>query len=137
MANEIWINLPVKDVKRSKEFFSALGFSFNEQHAGHNNACMQSGDKKVTIMLFEQNIFKSFIQTEVADTKTGNEVLFSIGADSREAVDEFAEKVTAAGGVIFSKPAENQGWMYGCAFTDLDGHRWNLLYMDMSKMPKQ
>ena len=137
MANEIWINLPVKDVKKSNEFFSALGFSFNEQYASHNNACMQSGDKKVTIMLFEQSVFKSFIQTEVANTKTGNEVLFSIGADNREAVNEFAEKVTAAGGVIFSKPAETQGWMYGCAFSDLDGHRWNVLYMDMSNIPKK
>jgi len=61
--------------------------------------------------------------------------LISIDAESREEVDEWAKKVTAAGGNVFAQPAENQGWMYGCAFADLDGHRWNVLYMDMSKMP--
>jgi predicted lactoylglutathione lyase len=62
--------------------------------------------------------------------------LFSFDAESREEVDEMAKKVKAAGGTLYAEPAENQGWMYGFAFVDPDGHRWNMLYMDMSKMPK-
>jgi hypothetical protein len=87
-------------------------------------------------MLFEEQVFKSFTQHTVADTKQGNEVLFSIGAESREEVDEIAKKATEAGGIVFAKPGEKDGWLYGCGFADLDGHRWNILYMDMSKMPK-
>ena len=87
-------------------------------------------------MLFNQDQFTSFTRATIADTGAGTEVLFSIDAESRGEVDELAEKAEAAGGTIFGKPSEIQGWMYGCGFTDLDGHRWNVLHMDMSKMPK-
>lgn len=136
MTKELWINLPVKDVARSKEFFSRLGFSFNEQMSTDHSACLLVGAKKLVVMLFAEPVFKGFTQHEVADTKQATEVLFSIDAESREEVDEMAKKATDAGGMVFGKPSENQGWMYGCGFTDLDGHRWNVLYMDMSKMPK-
>ncbi len=87
-------------------------------------------------MLFSEALFKGFTANGLADTSKGTEVLFSIDAESTEEVDAMAEKAVAAGGDLFSKPALNQGWMYGCAFADLDGHRWNVLYMDFSKMPK-
>ena len=88
-------------------------------------------------MLFSEPMFKGFTSNELSDTKKGSEVLFSFDAESTEEVDEMAKKAVVAGGILFSKPAFNQGWMYGCAFADLDGHRWNVLYMDFSKMPKQ
>ncbi len=137
MTKEIWMNLPVKNIAASKEFFTKIGFSFNLQFGNtEHSACLLVGSKNVVVMLFEESLFKSFTQNEIADTKKVNEVLFSIDAESREEVDELARKAAAAGGIVFGKPEENQGWMYGCGFTDLDGHRWNVLFMDKSKMPK-
>jgi len=136
MTKEIWINLPVKNVKRSKEFFISLGFSVNEKMSGENSACIVIGSKNMAVMLFEESIFKGFTQHPLVDTKQGSEVLISFDVDDRAEVDEVAKKAADAGGTVFGKPAENQGWMYGCAFSDLDGHRWNALYMDFSKTPK-
>lgn len=135
MVNEIWINLPVNDVARSKEFFRQIGFSFNEERCnGNDSACMVVGRNGIVVMLFAASLFKGFAANELADTSRGTEVLLSFDGESREAVDEMAKKVAAAGGNVFSPPAENQGWMYGFGFADPDGHRWNQLYMDMSKM---
>jgi predicted lactoylglutathione lyase len=97
---------------------------------------MLVGDKNFVVMLFEESIFGDFVQNKITDTQSSSEILISIDAESRQEVDEFAQKVIDAGGVVFSKPAENQGWMYGFGFTDLDGHRWNVLHMDFSKLPK-
>jgi uncharacterized protein len=94
------------------------------------------GNKKIVFMLFAESMFKGFISNNVTDARQSNEVLFSFDAESRAEVDEMAKKVEAAGGTLYAKPAENQGWMYGFAFIDPDGHRWNMLHMDMSKMPK-
>jgi predicted lactoylglutathione lyase len=138
MEKQFWINLPVKDVPKSREFFTKLGFSFNQRFANSNDlACLIIGDQKVVVMLFTEPAFKSFTRAEIADTKQTSEVLLSIDAESREEVDEMARKAEEAGGIVFGKPSENQGWMYGCGFADLDGHRWNILYRDMSKMPQQ
>ncbi|TSD66739.1 extradiol dioxygenase [Inquilinus sp. KBS0705] len=134
MTKQIWLNLPVKNVSRSKEFFSELGFSFNTERGNtENSACMIVGEKGVVIMLFEENTFKNFTNTDIP--AYGTEVLFSIDAESRDDVDAMAVKVAQAGGKIFSQPASSQGWMYGFGFADLDGHRWNVLYMDMSQIP--
>ncbi|MDP1746996.1 MAG: extradiol dioxygenase [Bacteroidota bacterium] len=136
MTKEFWINLPVKDVKKSKEFFTRLGFSFNTKYGNSDkSAALSIGSKNVIVMLFTEPMFKNFTNNEIVNTKKATEVLLSIDAESREEVDEMAKKAEAAGGIVFGKPGENQGWMYGCGFTDLDGHRWNVLYMDMSKMP--
>lgn len=84
-----------------------------------------------------EEIFKGFTKSEISDTKAGSEVLISFDAESREEVDETAKKVWDAGGKIFSEPAEINGWMYGFAFADLDGHCWNMVFMDFSKLPKE
>ena len=137
MTKEIWINLPVKDIAVSKEFFTKLGFAFNSEFGNTaHSACLNIGSKNVAVMLFADHLFKSFTQNDIADTSKVTEVLLSIDAESREEVDELAKKAAEAGGIVFGKPQENQGWMYGCGFSDLDGHRWNVLYMDMSQMPK-
>jgi len=135
MTKELWLNLPVKNVKASKVFFTKLGFSFNERFGdSDDNICLMVGEKKIAVMLFAEHLFKHFAQNEIANTKSGNEILISFDASSKEEVDELAKKAEEAGGIVFGKPSEIQGWMYGCGFTDLDGHRWNALYMDMSKM---
>ena len=95
---------------------------------------MLVGDKNFVVMLFEETMFASFVQNNIANAQTHSEMLISIDAESRQEVEELAQKVDEAGGVVFAKPAENQGWMYGCGFSDLDGHRWNVLFMDYSKL---
>ncbi|MNE03534.1 Glyoxalase-like domain protein [compost metagenome] len=134
MAKQIWLNLPVKEIVQSKIFFTKIGFSFNEQHDTDHSAAMLVGEKNFVVMLFEESMFEGFVQNKISDTNSSSEVLISIDAESREEVDELAQKVIEAGGTVFAKPAESQGWMYGCGFTDLDGHRWNVLFMDFGKL---
>jgi predicted lactoylglutathione lyase len=136
MTKDIWINLPVKDVKRSREFFTRLGFELNPRHTGDSMACLLVGEKKVVVMLIAEPMFAGFSKVKVTDTGQSAEVLISIDAESRQEVDELARKAKDAGGTVYAEPGESQGWMYGCGFADPDGHRWNALYMDHSKMPK-
>lgn len=137
MIKDLWINLPVRDIKRSKDFFSKLGFTFNTKHGNSpNSLSLLVGEKNVVVMLFDEATFKGFTNSGISDSKQSAEVLLSIGADSIQAVDEIAKKAVEAGGESDHKPYEMKGWMYGCIFSDPDGHRWNVLYMDMSKMPK-
>ena len=136
MTKEIWLNLPVKDVNKSKEFFSRIGFSPNEKHTIGDMACFEVGEKKMTVLFFAEETFKGFTKSEISDRKAGAEVLISFDAENREEVNETARKVFDAGGTVFSEPAEIQGWMYGFAFADLDGHRWNMVHMDFSKVPQ-
>ncbi|MHC0442122.1 VOC family protein [Flavobacterium sp. 3-210] len=134
MTKQIWLNLPVTNIAKAKDFFWKIGFSFNEQHDTPSSTCMVVGEGHFVVMLFEEMLFSSFSQNAITDTKSSSEVLISIDAESREEVDELAKKVTEAGGTVFAEPAESQGWMYGCGFADLDGHRWNVLFMDFSKL---
>ncbi len=137
MVKQFWLNLPVKSIEKSKEFFMKIGFKFNTQHGnGPNSACLMMGDKDVVVMLFDEPTFKQCINNETDLSKNTTEVLLSIDAQSKEEVDEMVRKVIDAGGTSNHKPGEMKGWMYGCVFSDLDGHRWNVLYMDMSKMSK-
>lgn len=137
MTKELWINLPVKDVKKSREFFTKIGFTQNSHFPETEQmASVFAGTRNIVIMLCAEPVFQGFTQNKLADTRQATEVLFSFDAEGREEVDELAEKVIAAGGTVWAQPGENQGWMYGFGFADLDGHRWNVLYMDMNKMPK-
>ena len=136
MVKQLWLNLPVKSVEKSKAFFTEIGFSFNEKHDTASSACMLVGENNFAVMLFEEKQLQEFIQHKLTDTQESSEMMISIDAQSKKEVDDFADKVREAGGVVFSEPAEIQGWMYGCGFADLDGHRWNVLYMDLSKMTK-
>ncbi|AEA44550.1 VOC family protein [Fluviicola taffensis] len=133
MTKEIWLNLPVKDVEASRNFFTAIGFTAKlEQSAPEERACIQAG--KSIIMLFPDAILKQFNGgLEKNDTSKTAQILISFDAETREEIDELAQKVKKAGGNVFSEPSEIQGWMYGFTFADLDGHRWNGLHMDLSK----
>ena len=135
MAKEFWVNLPTKDINKTKTFFKAIGFVENT-HFGENPtmASFFLGEKNVAVNFFTEEIFKGFSGNEIADTIKGTEVLLSIDAQTRAEVDELAKKAVEAGGIVYGKPGEKDGWMYGCGFTDLDGHRWNVLYMDFSKL---
>lgn len=137
MTNDIWLNLPVKDLAKSIHFFTQIGFTHNPGPGNTaNSASFLVGDKKVVLMLFAQDMFTGFTRHALADTAQGSEVLFSLGAVTREDVDNYARNAKAGGGIVFAEPGESNGFMYGCGFSDPDGHRWNALFMDMSKLPK-
>lgn len=130
MANDFWLNLPVKDINRSREFFTRLGFRFSEgPGATPTSAPLLVGSKNVVVMLFEEATFRRFVNGEITDTGTSCEVLLSVSASSKEEVDEMARKAAEAGGKTDHVPAERTGPMYGCVFSDPDGHRWNVLYI--------
>ncbi|KQM69615.1 extradiol dioxygenase [Pedobacter sp. Leaf216] len=136
MTKSLWINLPVKNISKSKEFFTQLGFTLNLQYGVRDDsACFLVGESNLAIMLFEESLYEGFAGTGIADQRDGAEVLFSFDAESPEEVDELAKKVVAAGGTLYGEPGYKDGWMYGCGFIDLDGQRWSILYMDMTKMP--
>lgn len=136
MTKQLWLNLPVKNIEKSKTFFTKLGFSFNTMY-GNSPVSASLLIGKNVIMLFEESSFKNFTKADIADTTKASEVLISIDAESKEEVNEIAKKAKKAGATIFAKPGEKDGWMYGCGFTDPDNHRWNVLYMDMSKIPEK
>jgi len=136
MIKSLWVNLPVKNVKNSKDFFTKIGFQLNLKHGVRDDsACFMVGDDNFIIMFFEKPLFEDFVATSVADSRSGSEVLFSFDAESAEEVDDLAKKVVEAGGTLYAAPGYKDEWMYGCGFIDLDGQRWNILHMDLGKMP--
>lgn len=135
MTKEIWVNLPVSNIQKSVDFFSKLGFRKNEKFPFTDTmASFFIGEKNFVMMLFTNEIIEGFCSNKISDTSKGTEVLFSIDAESPAEVDELLQKAEAAGGKIYAKGGEKDGWMYGGGFIDLDGHRWNLLHMDFNKM---
>jgi predicted lactoylglutathione lyase len=134
MTKEMWINLPVKDPVKSRKFYEELGCEVNNQRSNDQMTAVIVGDQRVAVMLFKDEIFRNF--TKDAESRSGTEVIFSFSSESPEAVREITEKARKAGATIFAEPQEVQGWMYTGGFADLDGHKWNALYMDMSKMPQ-
>jgi uncharacterized protein len=136
MAKQIFVNLPIKDVHISKKFFKSLGFEFNPQFSNENALCMIVGEN-IYVMLLVEKFFKTFTaDKEISDATKSTEVLIAIDAESRESVDSLIEKAVHAGGKEFRKVSDH-GWMYGRAFEDVDGHVWEVMYMDESKMPKE
>ena len=136
MTKSLWINLPVKDVNKSKEFFTKLGFTLNLNYGTRDDsACFLIGESGFVMMLFEETLFENLISSAISDTKISNEILLSIDAESVAEVDEMVKKVIDAGGTVYAEPGFSGEWMYGAGFIDLDGHKWNLLYMDLTKLP--
>ncbi len=136
MLGEFWISLPVKDVVKASEFFTTLGFPVDFQYGGvDTGAKLTVGDKNTVIWLYATEGFQKYAGSQVSDAEKTAEVLLSLYVESREMVDGLAKKAVNAGGTIFSPPAEAFGFLYGCGFADLDGHRWNVMYKDESKMP--
>ena len=135
MSRMTFVNLPVKELPRTIEFFSGLGFSFNEQFSDENTACMIINDEALA-MLHAEPVFREFTQQDVTDTSQSREVLIGLSATSRDEVDQLVETAAASGGAAFGEP-EDQGFMYMRAFRDIDGHQWSFIHMDMSAVPDQ
>jgi predicted lactoylglutathione lyase len=130
MATQIFINLPVKDLNKSVEFFTKLGYSFNPQFT-NEDATMMIIDENIYVMLLVEKFFKTFTKKEITDTATTTEAIFCLSAESRETVDELVDKAMAAGAAP-SNYTQDQGFMYGRSFQDLDGHLWEVMYMEPS-----
>ena len=134
MASKIFINLAVKDLKKSIDFFTKLGFSFNPRFTDEQATCMIVGDNIFAMLVIEQR-FKDFTKKEICNAHKNTEVLIAIDTDSREKVDEMVKTAVDAGGSIYMEP-QDHGWMYGHSFADLDGHQWEIMYMDENAIPQ-
>jgi hypothetical protein len=130
MATKIFVNLPVKNLNNSIEFFTQLGFRFNPQFTDETAACMIVADD-IFVMLLTEDKFRTFTPKEICDATKSTEVLVCLSSDSREEVDETVRKAVAAGGTTYNEP-QDYGIMYGHGFQDLDGHIWEVIYMEPS-----
>src|SRR5687767_12032356 len=130
-SRKIFVNLAVRDLKKSMGFFSALGFTFNPKFTDENAACMIVSDEAFAMLLAEP-FFKTFTKRDLCDTTRQSEALIALSCASRAEVDEMVKKAIAAGGKHAMDPTDH-GFMYGWSFYDLDGHHWEVFWMD----PKQ
>lgn len=134
MATKIFVNLPVKDLKRSINFFTQLGFSFNPQFTDEQATCMVIGENIFAMLLVEQR-FQDFTKKPISDAQKTTEVLLALDTESRDAVDRMITNAVKAGGHVYAEP-QDHGWMYGHSFADLDGHQWEILYLDEAAIPQ-
>ncbi|TDF95099.1 VOC family protein [Paenibacillus piri] len=134
-ADKIFVNLPVKNMNASIDFFTNVGFAFNAQFTDENATCMIVSEHIYVMLLVESN-FKSFIKKEIADTTRSTECILALSADSKEKVDEIVNKALSAGGTAYNEPVDH-GFMYTWSFQDLDGHLWEFMYMDPSDIEQQ
>lgn len=128
MARAIFVNLPVRDLQKTMEFFSSLGFTFNPQFTDDKAACMIISDKAY-VMLLTEPFFRGFTKNEVADTSRVTEALIALSCESRAEVEQMVRKAIDAGGRHAMDP-QDHGFMYAWSFYDLDGHHWEVLWMD-------
>jgi len=128
MNKQIIFNLAVKDLAKSRAFFSALGFGFDPQFSGENTAFMNIVDGSIHAMLMTETMFRSLIDKPLVQAREANEVIICLSCESREEVDSLIAKAVAAGGRT-PHPPEDHGFMYDQGFEDIDGHLWNLVWM--------
>lgn len=127
MINAIFVNLPIENLKRSVEFFSGLGFKFNEQFTDEQSTCMLVGEN-IYVMLLEREKFAGFITKPIA-SKDVTEAILSLSCESTEAVKELVEKALSLGAKKVSEPTD-LGFMFNWGFEDLDGHLWEFFWMN-------
>lgn len=135
MATKIFINLPVKDLNRSISFFTELGFSFNPQFTNEKGTCLIIGEN-INAMLLVEEFYATFTNKEICNAETTSEVLIAVSFETREKVDEIMEKAIRSGGTEYVE-TKDYGWMYQRTFLDIDGHHWEIFYMDESKIPSE
>ena len=127
-SRKLFVNLAVRDLERSMDFFAKLGFAFNPKFTDDNAACMIISDDAYAMLLTEP-FFRTFTRRELCDTSRSTEGLFALSCESRAAVEEMVNKAIAAGGQHAMEP-QDHGFMYGWSFYDLDGHHWEVFWMD-------
>jgi predicted lactoylglutathione lyase len=130
MNKQIFVNLPVNNLEKTKAFFAHLGYSFNAQFTNDDAACMVVSDT-IYVMLLTEPFFKGFTKKSIANAHETTEVLVCLSCENRAEVDSLVQKALAAGGKAPIAP-QDHGFMYAHGFEDLDGHQWELCYMDPS-----
>jgi len=137
MVKQIFVNLPIKDLEKTKKFWLSLGFTFNPQFTDEKAGALVLGEN-IFVMLITEPFFKTFVKKESASWLSSSsklsEVINAVSVNTKEEVDELIDKALAAGAVKY-READVYDWMYNRSFQDLDGHLWELVFMDMSKFP--
>lgn len=128
MSTQIYVNLPVKNLDNSVGFFTKLGFTFNPQFTDETATCMIVGEN-IFVMLLTEARFKTFTPKPICDARKSTEVLVALSRASREDVDAIVRKAVAAGGSTYNDP-QDRDFMYGHGFQDLDGHIWEVFFME-------
>jgi predicted lactoylglutathione lyase len=131
----IFVNLPIKDIGTTREFWAKLGFSFNEQFSNDKALCLILNDGNIYSMLISHELFSTFTNRPIADGST-SQVLLTIQVESRERVDEIIKIALENGATHYMEPVD-EGWMYYDRFVDLDGHQWEVMYGDDTLIPKE
>jgi hypothetical protein len=136
VQKQIFINLPVRDLKKSTAFYSALGATLNPQFSDDTASCMVLSDT-IFVMLLTHEKWANFTQKPIVDAHRESEVMLALSAEDKAAVDKITDTAGASGGKADVNPKQDYGFMYGRSFEDLDGHIWECMYVDMSQFPKQ
>lgn len=131
----MYVNLPVKDVQKTREFWARLGFSINEQFSNEKAICVIMKEDHIYAMFLKEEFFQTFTDRPIAKGDT-TQTLLAIGVNSREEVDGMVKTAIENGGSKYSEP-QDHGWMYQNAFSDLNGHQWEVMFADMSKLPTE
>ncbi len=130
---DIYVNLPVKDVQKTREFWTKLGFSINEQFSDEKAICVVMKENHIYTMFLKEEFFQTFTNRPFAKGDT-TQVLLAIGANSREEVDSMVKTAIENGGSKYSEPVD-YGWMYQSSFADINGHQWEVMHGDVSQIP--
>lgn len=131
----MYLNLAVKELNKAIKFFNELGFPTNPKFTNEKGACIVIGEN-INLMILAEEFYQTFTDKKICDSYTTSEALISISLGSRKEVDEMIEKAVKAGGTDY-KREQDYGWMYQKTFLDLDGHHWEVFYMDESQIPDQ
>lgn len=137
MATKIFVNLPVKDLEKSMAFFKKLGYTFNEQFTDATAACLVISES-IYAMLLTETRFKDFLPQgkQLSDATKNTEVLLALSCDSKEKVHEIVD-IALNAGATEARPPEDHGFMFARSFNDLDGHVWEIFWMDPAGIPQQ
>ena len=129
-AKKIWANMAVEDLERTSKFYTALGFKPNGPHTSNELVSFFFGKDDFVIHFFLKNILQPALKGKIADLQQGNEIIFTIGAESKTEADNWAEAIKIAGGTLISNPEEFGKGYYGFVFADPDGHKFNVFFME-------
>ena len=135
MFRQIFVNLPIQDMARSQAFFKALGLSFNQRFTNEHGACLEIGENFYA-MLLVQPFFQGFTQKPISDAHQSTEVILALSLDSRAEVEDVIARAVAAGATTPNAP-QDHGFMFQHGFADLDGHQWEVFWMDEAAAPAQ
>ncbi|KAF2082902.1 VOC family protein [Flavobacterium sharifuzzamanii] len=134
MKTKIFLNLAVKDLNRAVSFYNGLGFSTNPKFTNEKGACLVV-DENIFVMILVEEFYQTFTKKQICDSTTTSEAIIAISVDTREQVDEMMEKAIKSGGIDYNQ-TNDYGWMYQRTFLDVDGHHWEVFFMDESQIPE-